>query len=279
MPLVKLADTLAIAEDRNIAIGAFNIGNYESLKAVIDCATELELPVIIQIFNRLFNDNKARDLSALVKGMAENANIPIVLHLDHGKNMTQVEKAVQYGFTSVMIDASDLPYDENIKLTKEVVSIAHKHNISVEAELGRLIPKEHSDSVSFLTVPEEAKEFAETTSVDALAVAIGTAHGFYKDTPFIDLERLKRIRSMVKIPLVLHGGSCTPDEDVKRSISYGIRKINIATEFHQAYIDGIAIQAALHKEKFSPIDIFNIPVYERMKELVRQKITFFASGS
>ena len=279
MPLVTLSNALAIAEKNNIAIGAFNIGNYESLKAVIDCASELELPVIIQLFNRLFNDNKARDLSALVKGMAENENIPIVLHLDHGKNMTQVEKAVQYGFTSVMIDASDLPFEENVKLTKEVVELAHKNNISVEAELGRLLPKESSDSADFLTVPEEAKEFVEKTSVDALAVAIGTAHGFYKESPFIDLERLKTIRALVKIPLVLHGGSCTPDEDVKKSISYGIRKINIATEFHQAYIDGIAIQAELHKDKFSPIDIYNLPVYERMKELVRHKITFFASGS
>jgi fructose-bisphosphate aldolase class II len=277
MPLVTLTQALEIAENRNIAIGGFNIGNYESLKAVIDCAAEEKLPVIIQIFTRLFNDNKARDMAALVREMAENEDIPVVLHLDHGKNITQVEKAVRYGFTSVMIDASDLPMDENIRLTKEVVTLAHKHGISVEAELGRLLPKGTVDLENFLTVPEEAKEFAELTSIDALAVAIGTAHGFYKETPFIDLERLKKIRSLVKVPLVLHGGSGTPDGDVKKSIAYGIRKINIATELHQVYIDAIAIQTEKHLDKFSPIDVFNIPVYEKMKELVRQKIMFFAT--
>ena len=119
MPLVTLAQALAIAEEKNIGIGAFNIGNYESLKAVIDCASEEKLPVIIQIYNRLFNDNKARDFSALVKVMAENVDVPVVIHLDHGKTMDQIERAVQYGFTSVMIDASELPMEENIEMTKE----------------------------------------------------------------------------------------------------------------------------------------------------------------
>ncbi|MFA6946347.1 MAG: class II fructose-bisphosphate aldolase, partial [Pedobacter sp.] len=175
MPLVTLANALAIAKERNIAIGAFNIGNYESLKAVIDCASEENLPVIIQIFNRLFNDDKARDMAALVKVMAENVNIPVVLHLDHGRTISQVKKAVQYGFTSVMIDASDLSMEENIQMTREVVAIAHMHNISVEAELGRLLPKGTIDCENFLTVPEEALEFVQQTGIDALAVAIGTA--------------------------------------------------------------------------------------------------------
>ena len=279
MPLITLSEALKIAEKDNFAIGAFNIGNYESCKAVIDCATEQKLPVIIQIFNRLFNDTKARDLSALVKEMAEHAGIPVVLHLDHGKTMAHVEKAIQYGFTSVMIDASEYDMEENIRLTKEVVALAHSHGISVEAELGRLLPKGTIHQENFLTVPEEAKEFAEATGVDALAVAIGTSHGFYKETPFIDLERLKAIRTLVKIPLVLHGGSCTPDAEVKQSILCGIRKINIATELHQAYIDGIAVQAEIHKNKFSPIDVYNIPVYEKMKEVTGQKMAFFALRS
>ena len=141
MSLVTLETALKIAEKKNIAIGAFNIGNYESLKAVIDCASEEKIPVIIQIFNRLFNDTKARDMAALVRVMAENTDIPVVLHLDHGKTISQVERAVQYGFTSVMIDASELPMEENIQMTKEVVAIAHSHNVSVEAEIGRLLPK------------------------------------------------------------------------------------------------------------------------------------------
>ena len=277
--LVRLSEALAVAEKNKIAIGAFNIGNYESCKAVIDAAKELNLPVIVQIFNRLFNDTKARDLSALVKGMAEHADIPIVMHLDHGKTMTHIEKAIQYGFTSVMIDASEYAMEENIKLTSEVVALAHAHGISVEAELGRLLPKGTIDQENFLTIPEEAKEFAETTGVDALAVAIGTSHGFYKETPFIDLERLKAIHALVNIPLVLHGGSGTPIEDVQKTISYGIRKINIATEFHQVYLDELFIQAELHKGKFSPIDIYMHPVYEKMKEWVKEKMGFFALES
>jgi fructose-bisphosphate aldolase class II len=277
MPLVSLAHALAIAEKKKIAIGAFNIGNYESCKAALDSATELNLPVIIQIFNRLFNDTKARDLSALVKGMAEYTHVPVVLHLDHGKTMTHVEKAVEYGFTSVMIDASEYDMEENIRLTQEVVALAHANNISVEAELGRLLPKGTVDQENFLTVPSEAKLFAEVTSIDALAVAIGTSHGFYKETPFIDIERLKAIKALVKIPLVLHGGSGTPEADVKNSITCGIRKINIATEFHQAYIEAMAVQAEIHRTKFSPIDVYNIPVYEKMKEIIGQKMTFFAS--
>lgn len=276
MPLVTLANALAIAKERNIAIGAFNIGNYESLKAVIDCASEEKLPVIIQIFNRLFNDDKARDMAALVRVMAENADIPVVLHLDHGRTISQVERAVQYGFTSVMIDASDLSMEENIQMTREVVAIAHPHNISVEAELGRLLPKGTIDCENFLTVPEEALEFVQQTGIDALAVAIGTSHGFYKETPFIDIERLKKINALVGIPIVLHGGSGTPKEDIQKSILNGIRKINIATELHQVYIDALAVQAEIHKEKFSPIDVYNIPVYEKMKELVRQKMNLFA---
>lgn len=276
MPLVTLTEALAVAEKRKIAIGGFNIGNYESLRSVIDCAAEYDLPVIIQIYNRLFNDIKAKDMSALVRAMAADQQIPVVLHLDHGKTVEQVKKALSYGFTSVMIDGSELPKDENIKLTKEVVAMAHARGVSVEAEIGRLLPKGTENLESHLTVPEEALEFVSSTSVDALAVAIGTSHGFYRETPFIDHERLKAIHALVKVPLVLHGGSCTPDEDVRKSILYGIRKINIATEFHQAFIDGVISQTEIHKTKFSPIDVFMTPVYDKMKELVKQKITFFA---
>jgi len=279
MSLITLKQALAIAEKEGIAIGAFNIGNYESLKAVIDTAAEENLPVIIQIFNRLFNDTKARDMAALVKDMAKYVDIPVVLHLDHGKTYEQVEKAVSYGFTSVMIDGSELPMEENIALTQKVVALAHLNGISVEAELGKVLPKDSTEVSNFLTVPEEAKYFAEVTHIDALAVAIGTAHGFYKETPVIDIERLKVINSLIDIPIVLHGGTGTPDDDVKKSIQNGIRKINIATELHKTYIDGIILQAEIHKSKFSPIDVFNVPVYELMKEIVRSKIRLFALKS
>lgn len=279
MPLVKLTEALAIAEKRGIAIGAFNIGNYESCKAVIDTANELKLPVIVQIFRRLFDNGKARDLASLVKGMAADSGVPVVMHMDHGRTVVQVEKAIRYGFTSVMIDACDLPLNDNIRITREVVSMAHKEGISVEAELGHVLAQDSDDKASFLTVPDEAKKFVEETSIDALAVAIGTAHGHYKEIPTLDIERLIKIQSMVDIPLVLHGGSGTPINDVQQTIKYGIRKINIATELHQVYLDELIYQSELHKGKFSAIDVFMQPVFEKMKETVKEKMEFFALKS
>jgi fructose-bisphosphate aldolase class II len=276
MPLVKLTEVLAMAEENGIAIGAFNIGNYESCKAVIETANELNLPVIVQVFRRLFDNGKARDLAALVKGMAADSDVPVVMHLDHGRTKEQVEKAIQYGFTSVMIDASDMPVDDNIRITREVVSMARKMDVSVEAELGHVLPQDGNNKADFLTVPEEAREFVAQTSVDALAVAIGTAHGHYKEIPVLDIERLQRIQAVVDIPLVLHGGSDTPVEDVKKTIKHGIRKINIATELHQVYLDELLVQSELHRGKFLPIDVFMHPVLDKMKELVIEKMEFFA---
>jgi len=275
MPLVTLANAMSFAEKNKIAIGAFNIANYESCKAVFDGAEELGMPVIIQIFHRLFNDDKARDMAEMVKSMAKRVKIPVVLHLDHGRTILQVRQAIEYGFTSVMIDGSELPLQDNINLTKEVVSIAKGSNVSVEAELGHVLPKDSNEKASFLTLPEDTKSFVEQTSVDALAIAIGTAHGHYKGTPKLDLERLKKIHSIVDVPLVLHGGSYTPEGDVSKTISYGIRKVNIATELHQVYIDEIALQSAKYKDKFTAIDIYMQPVYEKMKELVMHKINVF----
>ena len=275
MPLVTLKEALHDAEKKGIAIGAFNIANYESCQAVLDAAKEQDCPVIVQIFRRLFESEKARDLSFLIKEMAAHTDISVVLHLDHGNTIRQVEQAIAYGFTSVMIDGSELPFDENIELTKKAVALAHDARLSVEAELGHVQSSDNNKKSDFYTVPEEAAEFVKQTSVDALAVAIGTAHGHYLQTPQLDLERLQKIRSLVNIPLVLHGGSDTPIQDIRKAISYGIRKVNIATEFHQIYMDELRVQSELNKEKFLPIDIFMQPVYEKMKQLIKEKMKQF----
>ena len=275
MPLVTLKEALYNAEKKGTAIGAFNIANYESCKAAFDAAKELDCPVIVQVFRRLFESEKARDLSFLVKGMAAYAAIPVVLHLDHGNDIRQVEQAIAYGFTSVMIDGSELPFEENVELTKKAVALAHDHHLSVEAELGHVQFSDHDNKSDFYTIPEEAAEFVKQTSVDALAVAIGTSHGHYRQTPKLDLERLKKIRTLVNIPLVLHGGSDTPIQDVRKAVSYGIRKINIATEFHQIYTDELRVQSELCKDKFLPIDVYMQPVYEKMKGLIKKKMEQF----
>jgi len=276
MSLLKLSEVLSAAEKQGIAIGAFNIGNYESCKAVIGTANELNQPVIVQIFRRLFDNGQAGDLAVLVKAMAADSDVPVVLHLDHGSTVEQVEKAIGYGFTSVMIDGSELSFEENIKLTRKVVDIAHKKDVSVEAELGHVLPQDSKKKEGFLTIPEEANEFVGRTSVDALAVAIGTVHGHYKEKPVLDIDRLKQIHTQVNIPLVLHGGSDTPISAVQETIRYGIRKINIATELHQVYLDELQIQSGLLEGKFLPIDVFMQPVYEKMKRLVKEKMEFFA---
>lgn len=276
MPLMKLSDAVALAQKAGIAMASFNVANYESCKAVIDAAGELQLPVMVQMYHRLFDNGKAKDLSALVKGMAADVDVPIVMHLDHGRTMEHVKKAIQWGFTSVMIDASDHPLKENIRISKEVVAVAHDNNVSVEAELGHVPPKASDDISGFLTHPEEALEFVSETSIDALAVAIGTAHGHYKEVPVLDIDRLKKIRSIVDIPLVLHGGSGTPIKDVQETIKLGIRKINIGTELHQAYLDEVLAQVKARGGVYCPIDIFMHPVYERMKEVAKRKISQFA---
>jgi len=272
---VTLKEALHDAEKKGTAIGAFNIANYESCKAVLDAAKECNCPVIVQVFRRLFENGKACDLSFLLKGMAAHADIPVVLHLDHGNTIRQVEQAIACGFTSVMMDGSELPFEENIELTKKAVTLAHDAHLSVEAELGHVQYADNDNKSDFYTVPEEAAEFVKQTSVDALAVAIGTSHGHYRQTPHLDLERLQKIHSLVNIPLVLHGGSDTPMQDIRKAISYGIRKVNIATEFHQIYMDEMRVQSELNKEKFLPIDIFMHPVYEKMKGLIKEKMKQF----
>jgi len=272
MPLVTLNEVLSEAEDKKIAIGAFNIANYESCKAVFDSAKELKLPVILQIFRRLVDNEKARDLAGLVRSMAEDMPYPVVLHMDHGNSLFQVEKAIRYGFTSVMIDGSELPLQQNINLTREVVIMAHQAGLSVEAELGHIPAQDKGDTENFLTVPDEAKIFVRETSVDALAIAIGTAHGKYLVRPKLDFERLKTIHSLLNVPLVLHGGSDTPADDIKQAIKMGIRKVNVATDFHRVFIDEVAKQAEAHKNKFSPIDLYMHPVYEGMRNLVLNKL-------
>ena len=163
--------------------------------------------------------------------MAESADIPVCLHLDHATDMTLLKEAVIAGFTSVMIDASRETYEENIRITKEAVEYAHKYGCSVEAELGRIGGREEhvvvDDAQSALTDPEKAGEFASTTGVDALAVAIGTAHGFYKSTPKLDFPRLEKIAALTDCPLVLHGGTGVPEDDFVKCVEYGMSKINV----------------------------------------------------
>lgn len=234
MALVTGKKILDKAVAGHYAIGAFNVHNMETVQAVVNVAAQENAPVIIQTSASTVKYAGANFLAANVKAAAEMVDIPIALHLDHATSYQQVVECIRAGYTSVMIDGSKLPYDENVALTRKVVELAHYAGVSVEAELGKVGGTEDDLTVdereATFTVPEEAVKFIEDTGVDYLAIAIGTAHGVYKWEPKLDLERLKKIRSMVSVPLVLHGASGVPDDGLRDAIACGINKVNLATD-------------------------------------------------
>jgi len=230
--LVNLKEILEIAEKDSKAIGMFNATGFDSLQAIIKAAEELNEPVIIahaEVHN-VYNDISM--VGPTMLAVAKNASVPVCVHLDHGVTMKMIDKAIDLGFTSIMVDASALPYEENVKMTKEVVKKCHEKGISVEAEIGRMTTTEegiattNQDPKDFYTRPDEAKAFVDETNVDALAIAFGTSHGFYKAKPVLDFDVIKKVRKVVNIPLVMHGGSGVSHEDYKKVIDAGIRKIN-----------------------------------------------------
>ena len=242
MALVTSKKLLKDAQKGGYAIAAFNVENMEMVMAVIEAAREENCPILIQTTPSTVKYGSAPLYGAIVKELAQNIDVPIAMHLDHGESYEAAISAMMSGYTSIMIDGSQLSFEDNIALTKKVVGAAHAVGIPVEAELGKVGGKEDDLDVGQTddkTDPREAAEFVERTGADFLAVAIGTAHGLYKGTPNIDVERLKEIRKLVDIPLVLHGATGVDDEVVKQCIKTGISKVNYATELRIAYTDGI----------------------------------------
>jgi ketose-bisphosphate aldolase len=273
MSLVTMNELLPQARRERRAIGAFNIGNYETALAVLKAAEAEKQPVIIQVYNRLFNSEKAADLCGTLLRLARRANQPIALHLDHGADLRQVMVALHAGYTSVMLDGSRLPLEENIALTKQAVDMAKAVGASSEGEIGHVA---QGDETS-LTDVNEAVRFAQETGVDALAVSIGTAHGYYKATPKLDIGLCQAIAdALPETPLVLHGGSGTPLEDVRKSILAGIAKINIATEYMDTYLKSARRVLNELDGKFIPVDKFYDPVVEDCAAHAARLIRFFA---
>ena len=298
--LVSMKSLLDKANKGKYAVGAFNINNLEIIQAVAAAAAKLNAPVILQTSESAIAYAGIENLVALAKTFAGLNKIPIALHLDHGKNPDVIKKAINSGYTSVMIDASDKDFDENIRLTKQVVSWA-KNKVSVEAELGTLGGKEDyvSGKVQF-TDPDKALEFIKKTRIDALAVAIGTSHGAYKfkGNAELDIARLKEIKNKVKIPLVLHGASGVPqwivdkanqygakienaegvpDEQIKLAIKNGINKINTDTDIRLSFTAAIREFFAKNPSEFDPRKIL-APAKQLMQQVVEQRIKTFGSG-
>lgn len=232
MSLVKLKDLLNMNKnDNSYAYGSFNVSNMEMTMGAIKAAEQMNAPIIIQIAEGRLRYSPLHILGPMMIAAAKSASVPIAVHLDHGTCLDTIKLALDLGFTSVMYDGSKYPVDENIDRTREIVSLASKYGASVEGEIGKVGGAEGDyEAVAIqLTSVEEAKKFAKESGVDALAVAIGTAHGNYTTTPKLDFQRLNDIAKEVDCPLVLHGGTGLTDLDFKECIKYGIKKINIAT--------------------------------------------------
>lgn len=229
--LVNMKELLKDAQDGNYAVGSFSVANMEMVLGVLKAARELSAPVILQIAEVRLKQSPLEIIGPLMVAAAENADTPVAVHFDHGKTEEKIKQALDLGFTSVMFDGSHLPLDENIATTKRIIDIAGKYNASVEAEIGCVGGSEDgSEDIAInCTKPQDAVRFEAETSVDALAIAIGNAHGNYKDVPKLRFDILQKVNEMTNTPLVLHGGTgISPDDFVKCSKN-GIKKINIAT--------------------------------------------------
>lgn len=299
--IVTLKEVLSKAQKQKYAVGAFNINNMEILQAVVNAAEKLRSPVIVQTSEGAIKYAGLDMLYHMVNSIAESTNIPIVLHLDHGRDIETIKQCIKIGYSSVMFDGSHLELEKNIKLTKQVVQMAHKEGISVEGELGTIGGAEDLISARKIlyTDPEAAKEFVEKTNVDALAVAIGTSHGAYKFKckSSLDINRLKEINKKVKIPLVLHGASQVPDWIVKQATKYGARlgepegvpesqikqaikngvcKINTDTDLRLAFDAAVRKILKEQPNDFDPRHIL-APARELIQKVVEHRIKLFGS--
>jgi len=281
LSLISLKEALDEADKHGYAVGAFNVSNMETVKAVIESAEAENSPVIIQATPGAVQYAGLSFVTSMVKAAVKNTSVPVAFHLDHGTDFELIVRCIVKGFSSIMFDGSKLPLEENISATARIVEFAKAAGVSTEGELGKIKGTEDEVSVQegedLHTDPEEARYFLQETEVDALAVAVGTAHGFYKEEPEIDFSRLQAIRDSCSVPLVMHGASGVPDEDIVRGIELGIRKINIDTEIRQAFIKSISRYIEENPGNLDPRKMMR-PAMEEMKKVIREKIRLFGSS-
>ncbi len=281
MPFVPVEDLLLEAQKGKYAIGAFNCNNMEIVQAIVQAAEAEKSPVIMQASQGAMKYAGIEFIVAMARQAADQASVPVALHLDHGTSFDQVMLCLRHGFSSVMVDGSKYPLEENIAITKKVIEAAYPMGVSVEAELGKIGGTEDNVSVSerdaLFTDPEEAKYFVEQTGVGSLAVAIGTAHGQYKGKPELDFERLKKIVSLINTPIVLHGSSGVPDEAITEAVRLGVCKVNIDTNIREAFT--LACRQALeaNSKEIDPRKVLG-PAREAAIEIIREKIRLFGSS-
>lgn len=273
MALVAMKQLLEQAKKENRGCGAFSVGNMEMVRGAIMAAEEMNTPIILQIAEVRLPNSPLEYMGPMMVQAAKEASVDVAVHMDHGLTVETIKKALELGFTSVMFDGSRLPFEENIACTKEVVELAKQYGATVEAELGLVGGSEDgkTDHVIRCTDPEDAKVYVKKTGVDALAVAIGNAHGDYPVAPTLEFGVLEQIQKNVDVPLVLHGGSGITDEDFQHAISLGIRKVNIATASFKA----VAKKAEEYMAKEGTHNFFDLSkemtqgVYENVKRHIQ----------
>lgn len=280
MKRAGVCQVLQAAQAGGYAVGAFNIHTLEMFQAVVEAARTAQKSVYIQTTPGTVRFLGASYLRALGEAAAQEAGVPLVLHLDHGDSIAVVRECLAAGYPSVMIDGSQLPYKDNVALTREVVALARKFDAAVEAELGHVGGVEEKETAAgtpgAYTDPGKAAQFVAETGVDSLAVAIGTAHGVYNSTPHLDLDRLTCIRNRVNVPLVLHGASGLTAEQVKAAVLRGICKVNIATDLKLCWASELRQALQAHPGESDPRTILK-PVRAKLQELVAEKITWFST--
>jgi len=273
MPLERVSNILKEADKGGYAVAAFNVFNYETIAWIVEAAEEEDMPVITMLYPACSKFIPYTTFVAIVKDVASKAKVPVGLHLDHSRSYEEIMAAIRDGFTSVMIDGSTLPFEDNVKITKEIVKVAHAMDVDVEAELGYVGRASNLDDYtdkSRFTDSDSVVEFVERTGVDSLAIAIGNAHGNYVATPNLDLERLEDINSRTDVPLVLHGGSGIPDEQIRAAVKLGINKINIGTELNQLFMQ--QFQEIMNEGKAWGMLGCMMGMKDKVIEGIRQKI-------
>ncbi len=285
--LVTMKEMLADAQRAHYAIPAFDVSNYEMMRAVLDVCEEERSPALLMGLGVDLGGKGLDLITSMVKAASEFYTVPVCFHLDHATDLASIKAAVAAGFSSVMFDGSELPFEENARRTAEVVAFAHAHGVTVEAELGHvgnaMVGNEKAEvfdenAEDTLTLPDEVVRFVQLTDVDALAVAIGTSHGVYRSTPTLRIDRLDEIVAVCDRPLVLHGGSGTPDDQMKAAIRHGVTKINI-------YSDVVGAMNTALRDKLNSItnpSTWPAFVFESarsaMRDVIREKIRAFGSN-
>jgi ketose-bisphosphate aldolase len=261
MPLVNMKPLLRDAMDNGYAVAAFNLVDYGTTKAMVAAAEELNAPVICQTSTKTIQYWSHEEIVSWVRTVAEDSPVPVVLHLDHCKDLAMIEACAKAGWTSIMIDASELPFEENLALSLKVREIAERYGVGMEAELGQIMGVEDDMHVaeedSVLTDPEDARRFCDALDLSAFACAVGTAHGYYKGEPVVDFDRIERINTLTQTPMALHGGTGLSDETFAKAIARGSAKINISTNLKHVFVQSFVDYHTAKPNDYEPLRLID----------------------